>query len=45
MDKSKWIKDYKAFLNNSPGIEVDTSEITYGQGHPINEKSEITPKK
>ncbi len=35
----KWIKEkreknYLEFLANSPGIEVDTSNIVYGDGHP-----------
>ncbi len=35
----KWIqdkrsKDYLEFLENSPGIEIDTTGINYGGGHP-----------
>ncbi|MFC3881296.1 hypothetical protein ACFOSV_13975 [Algoriphagus namhaensis] len=39
----KWIKkkrenDYEEFVANSPGIEIDTSSINYGGGHPISKK-------
>lgn len=35
----KWIKkkredNYLEFLSNSPGITIDTSSISYGDGHP-----------
>jgi len=35
----RWIKikreiDYGEFLQNSPGIGIDTTDIVYGQGHP-----------
>lgn len=32
--RSKRIKDYSEFLTNSPGINVDTTGITFGGGHP-----------
>lgn len=32
--RRKRINDYLEFLKQSPGIEVDTSEIVYGAGHP-----------
>jgi len=36
----KWIKEkreknYLEFIKNSPGIEIDTTNIDYGDGHPI----------
>ncbi|WP_157761385.1 hypothetical protein [Chryseobacterium camelliae] len=31
----KRIKNYDEFLKNSPGITVDTTGITFGNGHPI----------
>ncbi len=34
--RKKRVKDYKEFLKNSPGIEIDTTGISYGSGHPIN---------
>lgn len=36
--KSKRIRDYNEFLQNSPGIHIDTSGIKYGGGHPIDKK-------
>jgi hypothetical protein len=33
--RKKRIKDYMEFLTNSPGIDVDTTGITFGSGHPI----------
>jgi hypothetical protein len=36
--RRKRINDYLEFLKQSPGIEVDTSEISYGGGHPIQDK-------
>lgn len=32
--KSKRVEDYEEFLQNSPGIDVDTTGITFGSGHP-----------
>jgi hypothetical protein len=32
--KRKREKDYEEFLHNSPGIEIDATDIVYGQGHP-----------
>lgn len=32
--KSKREKNYLEFLQNSPGIKIDTSSIKYGDGHP-----------
>lgn len=29
-------KNYQEFLNNSPGIEIDTADINYGSGHGFN---------
>lgn len=36
--KKKREKDYVEFVTNSPGIEIDTSGINYGSGHPIPDK-------
>lgn len=33
------IKSYREFVANSPGIEVDTSGISYGVGHPTDDRS------
>jgi len=33
--KKKRENDYQEFLDNSPGISIDTSGINYGGGHPI----------
>jgi len=35
--KTKRQRDYTEFLNNSPGKEIDTSNIEYGQGHPTDD--------
>lgn len=32
--RKKRIKDYTEFIANSPGIEVDTTGINFGTGHP-----------
>lgn len=37
-------KSYDEFLKNSPGIEIDTTGIDYGAGHPI-ERGAQTPEK
>jgi hypothetical protein len=29
------VKKYREFLKNSPGIQIDTSNVTYGEGHPV----------
>jgi hypothetical protein len=31
---NKRIKDYKEFLKNSPGIDINSDDIVYGTGHP-----------
>lgn len=33
--KNKREKNYLEFIENSPGIEIDTTDISYGGGHPI----------
>lgn len=36
--RRKRIKSYEEFIRNSPGIEVDTTGIDYGVGHPTDDK-------
>ncbi len=36
--RRKRIKSYAEFIKNSPGIEVDTTGIDYGVGHPTDDK-------
>jgi len=35
--KRRCVKKYNEFLSNSPGVDVDTSGITYGIGHGYDE--------
>lgn len=35
--RKKRIKSYDEFIKNSPGIDIDTSGIYYGVGHPIDQ--------
>lgn len=37
--KSKRIESYKEFLKNSPGKDIDSSEIEYGLGHGFDKKT------
>jgi len=39
--RKKRIKNYKEFLDNSPGIDIDTTGINYNDGHPT-EKNRIS---
>jgi len=39
--KRKYDKKYREFLENSPGISVDTSAIRFGVGHPIQDLSAV----
>lgn len=32
---------YREFLSNSPGADVDTSDITYGVGHPAHSPPQL----
>ncbi len=32
------VKSYEEFIKNSPGIEVDTTGVDYGVGHPTDDK-------
>ena len=41
--KNHRMRSYDEFIKNSPGIEIDTSDIVYGVGHPI-EKAKGGPK-
>lgn len=34
--RNKRRKDYQEFISNSPGIQIDTTGINYGSGHPTN---------
>ena len=36
--RRKRINSYEEFIRNSPGIEVDTTGIKYGVGHPTDDK-------
>jgi hypothetical protein len=37
--KRRYDNKYREFLKNSPGISVDTSSVSYGVGHPIEDLS------
>lgn len=39
------IKSYDEFVRNSPGIDVDTSGIDYGVGHPVGESTQKEKQK
>ena len=36
---------YDQFINNSPGITIDTSDIVFGKGHPKYQKNKNEIKK
>lgn len=36
--RKRRIKSYEEFIANSPGIDIDTKEISYGVGHGFSEK-------
>ena len=38
------IKSYDEFIKNSPGIDIDTTGIDYGVGHPIDQSTENEKK-
>jgi hypothetical protein len=35
--RKHYINSYNDFIKNSPGIEIDTTGIDYGVGHPIDQ--------
>ena len=43
--RSRRIASYEEFLKNSPGIEIDTTGIDYGTGHPIDDEPKAKEEK